>query len=482
MQKIFFILILTGWLTGCKKYLDIQPRDLKLAQSVKDYEDLLNGEGFKKQLSTTGWEDLNILEFLSDDVMSQMGTLATDSRTRYSSYYVWRNNYEEDHLTGGLSQLNATLWQYLYKIANVANIVIAEVDDVPGPESERNFVKADAYFTRALAYYFIINIWGQPYIPATAATDKGVPVKLTNYAEFSGLPRKSVKEGYEQIVNDLENAEKHITAAGIKKGIFSVSREAVYLLLSRVHLYMQNWEEAVDYATKCLQIKSDLYNLIPETFTTTNTTSFLNPRNNEIIFTFYNRPANFQEMFGTALGRHYSISNELYNVYVADDKRRSAYFLSNTGVPATRAARTSWKAEGVKSYNQYFRTAEAYLNRAEANIQLNNLTAAADDFNHLRKFRIANVTDVTFANKETALTTIYDERRRELAFQLHRWFDLRRTTRPRLVHQWRQTTSTPILNFVLEENDPGYTLEIPQSELRTNSVIEPLGLQIREPQ
>ena len=483
MKKIVYLLLLVFIGTGCKKFLDVQPRDLKLATSVKDYEDMLNGEGFKKLLSATGLEDLSFLEIMTDDVTQQMGSLAVDYRSRYSSYYIWRNNYEIEYLSGGVSFLNEKVWQYLYKIANISNIVIDDIDNVTGSASERSFVKAEAYFTRALAYYFIVNIWGEPYDPATAATAKGVPIKLTPYPELTTFPRKTVSESYAQIVSDLNEAESLLTDAGINKGIFYVSKEAVYLLLSRVYLYMQDWEKAALYADKVIALKPLLYNLTTETFTTTNATGILNPRNPEIIYTYYNRPADHIAIYGQAIGRHFSASSDLLSKYIAADRRRNAYFLNNVGVPSTVAPKTMIRIENVKSYYYYFRTSEAYLNRAEAYIQMNRLSEGADDYNLLRRNRIAGVSDVSFPDKTAALALVYSERRLELAFQFHRWFDLRRTTRPQITHLWRQNTSagTPTLTFELKQNDPGYTIDVPEAEISLNSAISPLNLPVRLP-
>ena len=57
---------------------------------------------------------------------------------------------------------------------------------------------------------------------------------------------------------------------------------------------------------------------------------------------------------------------------------------------------------------------------------------------------------------------IYAERCRELAFEGHRWFDLRRTTRPELTKTYRGTT------YTLEHNDSRYTVRIPADAIEAN--------------
>ena len=66
-------------------------------------------------------------------------------------------------------------------------------------------------------------------------------------------------------------------------------------------------------------------------------------------------------------------------------------------------------------------------------------------------------------NKETLIQEILNERTRELAFEGHRWFDLRRTTRPRI-----EKTLLGGQTVILEQNDERYTLRIPQSAIEAN--------------
>ena len=65
-------------------------------------------------------------------------------------------------------------------------------------------------------------------------------------------------------------------------------------------------------------------------------------------------------------------------------------------------------------------------------------------------------------NQAELITEILNERARELAFEGHRRFDLRRTTRP----EQRKTIDGQTLIF--SQDDERYTLRIPQSAIAAN--------------
>ncbi len=85
-----------------------------------------------------------------------------------------------------------------------------------------------------------------------------------------------------------------------------------------------------------------------------------------------------------------------------------------------------------------FRVGEIYLTAAEAAARLGELSQARTRLLELMRKRYApeayeaKSVVVNAMDKEALVQEILDERARELAFEGHRWFDLRRSTRPRL--------------------------------------------------
>ncbi len=123
-------------------------------------------------------------------------------------------------------------------------------------------------------------------------------------------------------------------------------------------------------------------------------------------------------------------------------------------------------------YGKVFRLAEAHLNRAEAFAYLDEVGDAMDDINEIRRNRFENGKDYELDtdDKQAAINYIRNERRMELSFEYHRWFDLRRYGMPRLVHKYGFPGEE--VEYVLEEKSKAYTLPIPLSVTRLNKVIE----------
>jgi hypothetical protein len=116
MKRLNLIIILAALtvFTGCKKFLDVQPKDLKIAKTVKDYQDLMNGEGWSKSITASVGSGMELywLEFLTDDIGEALATspIPIDSKKHYSHFYIWRNNYDLTFQENAANTVNLDTW------------------------------------------------------------------------------------------------------------------------------------------------------------------------------------------------------------------------------------------------------------------------------------------------------------------------------------------------------------------------------------
>ncbi|MGS2737823.1 RagB/SusD family nutrient uptake outer membrane protein [Sinomicrobium sp. M5D2P17] len=149
------------------------------------------------------------------------------------------------------------LWSSGFRAVVGCNKVISLIEEGESPESDQ--LIGENYFLRAYVFFEMVNIYGRPYSQGTS--NPGVPLKLT--ADVNDLPdRSTVGEVYEQVVSDLLKAE---SLMNIEKTNAYATKEAAQALLSRVYLYMEENEKAIEYADKV--INSGRFQLLPQSET-----------------------------------------------------------------------------------------------------------------------------------------------------------------------------------------------------------------------
>ena len=126
-------------------------------------------------------------------------------------------------------------------------------------------------------------------------------------------------------------------------------------------------------------------------------------------------------------------------------------------------------------FGRCLRLSEAYLNYAEAKAMMggSNMEDATKALNTLREYRFdpEDFEEETFATQEELIAFVRDERRRELCFEGHRWFDLRRWGMPSITHKWHNDAETTHV-YTLEEGDLLYTVPVPDEALQMNGELE----------
>lgn len=479
---------LTGllWLlsTSCSDFLKEYSLDRAYVQGYSDLDELLIGETYMK----TEYYDVTLAEvyypyihMMADETQENIEEAwrASDFlfQKQFFGYITWqyRVGLSPDKLT---TRAEDTYWNKLYKHINTANMILSEIDKQSAETDEDKQavarIRGEAYFLRAAYYFTLVNLYGQPYQPANAATALGVPVKTSPVIEDKRFPRESLETVYSLIIQDLEQAATNLEGIA-RKSIYRANLTAVRLLQSRVYLYMQNWPEAAKYAQLCLDLQSDLIDL--NTFD--GSKAFADANSPETIFSM---GGNGIQAFITTKIRGFSVSEDLKACYKEGDLRKE-YFVcknENNWEPdiywyCNKYVREEEHYTANVSDNFLFRTAEAWLNLAEAYACMggNNETAARKALDRLREHRIEmNSFEETTLSGDDLIEEIRTERRRELCFEGHRWFDLRRYTvsekKPftgaiRNTYTEWEDLYTPLVTYTyeLKAGDPSWTLQIP---------------------
>lgn len=498
-----FLLCLLG---GCH-YLDDYSQDLVVVKSVNDLDEVLLGSGYLqsneliKELtaSTECWW----LHVLDDDVNTAVAVSAaagdkSGMDQRIFGYTTWQEEVGKER-TGSGKRGDDQVWRICYQHINAANIILAELKDLEASLEEEQKtalrVEGEARFLRAQFYLLLVNLYAEAYVPDKAATTLGVPLKLTNYVEHdkdkeSQFERTSVKGVYDQIVEDLQASAACFSRSPQIHGYYRASQEAALLLLSRVYLYMQEWENAKNVTEDLLGLNVTLSDY--QGYLNDPTAAVLTKENPEIIFS--QGCLNVQKAF-TGRGGDMCVSTELYGMYDAMDYRRNLYFGINTQSEEVCLSRKYETGDIASALSDVFmlRAAEAYLNMAEACAMLGDAAGASAWLNELRSMRIKDYQPIAYRD-DKIIEQVRDERRKELCIEGHRWFDLKRYAvcvrapfkkmieRKYACYDWESRRVFQYTQvYQLLEDDLAYTFAIPESVREFDTGMENNLREKREP-
>jgi hypothetical protein len=170
--------------------------------------------------------------------------------------------------------------------------------------------------------------------------------------------------------------------------------------------------------------------------------------NQEQFFNMYNEDADVTEVIwrynsvqGAGLGLNFTwnftgqgpfieMADGFRNLLLDTDIRRSVNIdpISNIDRPDVWVVGKYPVNADTNAINDFkaMRVAEAYLARAEAHARTSQFDLAAADVFSVRSARDLTAANITYANATEALTDILAERRLELAYEGHRYTDIKR--------------------------------------------------------
>lgn len=507
MKKYIYLLLVAVSLSSCSDFLSAYSQDQVVPKEPSDLDELLIGDVYLQ--TNDGYTSngaspsapLGFLNILDDDINTTATSLQGNVGSQYYTYsvknlfgyFTWQQDVRYNY--GGTSKAEDDVtWNTFYNRILKCNVILDEgermTEELNGgtwtekQQSTLDRVYGEAHFLRAQFFFYLANLYGQPYSKLTADTALCVPLKLAPYVEYdkqkdTQFQRATVKEVYDQIVKDLLLAEDYLTKSPQKAEhrLHRASWEAADILLSRVYLYMQEWEKAEQKAQKVINESQWLQ--LATVGELTNPKGFLIVGNPEIAFSQNSNylAQNENDWMVSGSISDYCVSNDLYLCYDEGDVRRRTFFTVNSITDSVGlVGKYERKLKNEISDCMTLRMSEAYLNLAEACAMQPGKEAQANQaLNTLRAQRIENYNSMAYTGTDL-IDQVRLERRRELCFEGHRWFDIRRYSvvpehplRKDIIHaycDYNDNSAYVGTNFyLLPAGDAAYTFSIPRTVL-----------------
>lgn len=478
--KILNFVLLLGLLSSCEKFLDLEPisngiavdegSDSALYKTASEAEAALGGvyADFRNEYFELDY-------FVNGDAQSDDAYAGADNPA----------NFQIDDFNIDATNLNITRdWAYLYSTIGKANLVIDNVMAVPDSAltmDRRRGIIAEASFIRAFQYFQLVQLYGDVPLVLKSITTFNLEILPELFP-----PRTPMSEVYAQIILDLETALPDVPVSAVNKGY--VTKGAVNALLAKVYATIEphDWNKVVQY---CDAVIAGPYSLLPNYDELWDN---MHENSEEAIFEINYEGTSSSGNWGVSMFRgmdwkKFNIpSNDLVKAFDDEQdnirKASSIFFDDVTGKwsdpfwpQSTYPFINKYRIADAPSPQNYIfiRLADILLLKAEALNEMGNVSGAAELVNQVRS-RVS-LPNTTASTQEDMKLVIAKERRLELAFEGHRWYDLKRTGRAiEVMNSVKGPDGVTPIGYNLTQNR--LIWPIPQAELDKNSnLVQNIG-------
>ncbi|WP_205686275.1 RagB/SusD family nutrient uptake outer membrane protein [Chitinophaga parva] len=437
---------------ACSDKLDLKPNDELDASTAYETVPDLN-KGLLGAYAGVSFSYVRNSALTSDEC-----TLPADNTSgRNIDTYRWQLDASNTTITAPFEED--------YVVIDRLNRVLAAADNVKvkaGEETTRDRYKAELLALRAYCHFDLLRNFAEAYHSGAM----GVPYMLSSKIS------SPARDNYEVVLQDIRSdlhAAKELMPDDFTD-VTRITKPAISAIQARVALYDNEWDSARIFSTEAIdavplaskaafgKIWTDqgTEDVIWKNKRTTDDALYLG----DIFYDYGNGVALYVPSF--ELLNTFDKTNDIRFPWVAlpnpDNTPGLAPYIVNKYQPLADVTNLA----DIK----LFRAGEMYLVRAEARAELSDLPGAADDLNTLRAARINGYTPVTLADKTAAIDAIYLERFKELAFEGHRYYDLRR--RNMTITREPADVVNAAGAATLKPTDKGYVYPIPDAEMKAN--------------
>ena len=448
-------------LGSCDKKLELVPTDIIVESTAfQTVNDLNQGTlGAYSALSTE-----NIL--YTNTLMADEVRISAQNTGQGQGAFKWQ--HDSSTLGGDLT----AAWVSSYRTIDRANKTLDAIPKVVANNTTeaatKNVLRGELLTIRALAHFDLVRMYSRGY----NGSDLAVPlVNSVVLADKSLYPtRSTVAQVLASIKADLATAKTLIPAT--QTDIYRVSRLTISATQARIALYEKDWDNAITFSTEVI-------NALPLAEISAYANVFRDVVNTEVVFKLRRNVSTVRpgELWQRASNGDvfFAVSNKLLqSVNSTTDVRYGVLVKIDNTKPEPQLVNKYPGISGQIGIQdiKYYRTSEMYLIRAEANAEKNTPASIAlglADLNTLRSKRITAYVPVVITDKTLLTDAILAERFIELAYEGHRFFDLKRKglSVSRItadLNNAPEAITLPTTNF-------RYVLPIPQAEIFANTSV-----------
>lgn len=429
--------------SGCDSLLDVEAKHALSQDKVRSEEGceslIIGVYNMMQKVSYLGRDLICIPDVLADNCKISPGA------SRYTGQYNFQPYYNMD------------IWADAYQQIGSLNEAILYAKSLPVTDKIKA-LEGEALFLRALNYHNLAIVYSRLPNHLVNGFNLGVPIVLDPFYNEGGdivatasVPRATVEDLWKRIETDLEQAFTLLN--NNDKGLYPYRASAISVkaLLSRVYLYLGRWDkcvEASDYVIANAPVQlytgtyTDIFSKGAESLFELRYTVAGNLGSSSLqsMYGTYDNGVRDGEGYGDGTGSgeaNLAVSDDLLSLIDQNlDKRFTAMR------KVIYQGQKLWWTTKFNSWGGVFgldnipimRIAETHLNRAEAYAHLKNFTECRTAIDAFRKNRGLNATSV---NDNELIEEVLTQRRIELAFEGHRFFDLKRLGRPILRSEGR---------------------------------------------
>lgn len=423
--KLTIIVLVSHLVISCEDFLEIDaPKDKIVG------EDVFNNEATTLSALRGIYNELFLSSFSNGSQFSItfLSGLSGDNIKNISTTNLTLMEFEQNEISPNNSY-NLYLWSSAYNIIYLTNSFLEGLEESKVLTDDfKSPLEGEARFVRAFTNFYLVNLYGD--IPLIVSTD---------YTENQSAIRTPEQEIYEHIIADLQISIENLPEEYTNGERTGVNKYAAMALLSRVYLYLEDWEKAEQLSSHVIS-QSSTYQLLEdldEIFLANSTESIwqISPIGQGGIVTHTNDGDlfiidPFVSFFAIA-----KLNENLITTFTEEDNRLSQWVGCNENLNAFFPHKYKIRSSvnfPIIEYSMVLRLAEQYLIRSEARAHLGNISGAIEDLVTIKaRAGIEPLIEIGPAiTKDELLDQIFEERRKEFFSEWgHRWLDLTRTGR-----------------------------------------------------